>query len=69
MIGGYMLILTRRTGEKIKIGKEIDVTVLAVNGNQVKLGIVAPADISVHREEIFNKIKAEQDHLIGKDEI
>lgn len=64
-----MLILTRRVGEKIKIGEEIDVTVLGVNGIQVKLGIVAPDDTSVHREEIYNKIKAEQAHLICKDKI
>ncbi len=55
-----MLILTRRVGERLMIGDEISVTVLGVKGNQVRLGVHAPADISVHREEIYERIKAEQ---------
>jgi carbon storage regulator len=55
-----MLILTRRVGEAIKIGEEISVTVLGVKGNQVRVGISAPKDVAVHREEIFERIKKEQ---------
>ena len=51
-----MLVLTRRTGEKIRLGKDIAITVVAVNGNQVRLGIGAPRDIQVHREEIHQRI-------------
>ena len=56
-----MLILTRRVGETVVIGNEVTVTVLGVKGNQVRLGINAPKDVAVHREEIFERIKAEQD--------
>lgn len=52
-----MLILTRRIGETLKIGDEIDVTILAVKGNQVRVGIKAPKDVSVHREEIYLRIQ------------
>ena len=52
-----MLILTRKSGESLMIGEDISVTVLGVKGNQVRIGINAPKDISVHREEIFDKIK------------
>jgi carbon storage regulator len=54
-----MLILTRRINESIIIYEDIKVTVLAVKGNQVSLGIVAPKDIAVHREEIYAKIQSE----------
>ena len=52
-----MLILTRKSGESLVIGEDISVTVLGVKGNQVRIGINAPKDISVHREEVFDKIK------------
>jgi carbon storage regulator len=55
-----MLILTRRVGESLKIGEEVTVTVLGIKGNQVRVGIAAPKSVAVHREEIFERIKAEQ---------
>lgn len=57
-----MLILTRRTGESIMIGNEaeIKVTTLSIKGNQVKIGIDAPKDVSVHRDEIYQRICAEK---------
>jgi len=54
-----MLILTRRVGEKLYIGDDIQVAVLGVKGSQVRLGILADKDVPVHREEIYNKIKEE----------
>lgn len=54
-----MLILTRRTGESVMIGDEVTVTVLGTKGNQVRLGINAPKNCPVHREEIFERIKRE----------
>ena len=56
-----MLILTRNAGQTLNIGADIEVTVLGVQGNQVRIGITAPRDISVHREEIYNRIKSEKD--------
>lgn len=55
-----MLVLGRRIGETVIIGENIKVTVLDVNGRQVKLGIDAPKDIPIHRKEIYLKIKAEK---------
>ena len=54
-----MLILTRRVGETLMIGDEVPVTVLGVKGNQVRIGINAPKDVAVHREEIYQRIKRE----------
>lgn len=53
-----MLILTRRAGETITIGDDVTVKVLNISGNQVRLGITAPSNVAVHREEIFNKVQA-----------
>jgi carbon storage regulator len=54
-----MLILTRRVGETVMIGDNVTVTVLGVKGNQVRLGVNAPRDVAVHREEIFERIQQE----------
>jgi carbon storage regulator len=56
-----MLILTRRVGETVMIGNEVTVTILGVKGNQVRVGINAPKTIAVHREEIYDRIKREQE--------
>ncbi|HEY5719703.1 MAG TPA: carbon storage regulator CsrA [Gammaproteobacteria bacterium] len=56
-----MLILTRRVGETLMIGDQVTVTVLGVKGNQVRLGVNAPKDVAVHREEIYERIKRERD--------
>jgi len=56
-----MLILTRRVGEAVVIGEEVTVTVLGVKGNQVRIGIDAPKSVSVHRDEIYERIKNERE--------
>ena len=55
-----MLILTRRTGETVMIGNEVTLTVLGVKGNQVRIGINAPKNVPVHREEIYERIRHEK---------
>ena len=54
-----MLILTRRVGESLMIGDEVNVTVLGIKGNQVRIGVNAPKDVAVHREEIYQRIQQE----------
>jgi carbon storage regulator len=60
-----MLILTRRVGETLVIGDDVTVTVLGIKGNQVRIGVNAPKDVSVHREEIYDRIKREKDDEPG----
>lgn len=64
-----MLILTRRVGETVMIGDDVTITVLGVKGNQVRMGINAPRTVAVHREEIFARIKHEEqdDFVAGAD--
>lgn len=61
-----MLILTRKVGESLLIGDDIEVTVLNVRGNQVKIGVKAPSEVAVHREEIYRRIKQSRDELNEK---
>lgn len=61
-----MLILTRRVGETVMIGNDITVTVLGVKGNQVRVGVNAPKEVAVHREEIYERIKREEQANGGK---
>ena len=59
-----MLILNRRPGETIRIGDDIEVTVLSITGNQIRLGVTAPRDVEVHRQEVYERIHgAEADRL------
>jgi len=55
-----MLILTRRIGETLMVGDDVAITVLGVKGNQIRLGVDAPKDVSVHREEIYQRIQRER---------
>ncbi len=55
-----MLVLSRRLGETLIIGDDVKITVLGISGNQVRVGIAAPKDVSVHREEVYNRIQTEQ---------
>jgi carbon storage regulator len=55
-----MLILTRKANETLIVGNDVTVTILGVKGNQVRIGVNAPKEISVHREEVYNRIKAEK---------
>ena len=64
-----MLILTRRVGEKLVIGDNVTVTVLGVKGHQVRIGIDAPRDVMVNREEIYQRILKEQEALNGDDQV
>jgi carbon storage regulator len=61
-----MLILTRRVGETVVIGNDVTVTVLGVKGNQVRLGVNAPREVTVHREEIYERIQNEHPQADGR---
>jgi carbon storage regulator len=60
-----MLILTRRMGEALMIGDNVTVTVLGIKGNQVRIGVLAPKDVSVHREEIYARIRNEKENGVA----
>lgn len=63
-----MLILTRRVGETLKIGDDVNVTVLGVKGNQVRIGVDAPKHVAVHREEIYDRIHKENQAAEGQND-
>lgn len=64
-----MLILTRRAGETLMIGDDVSITVLGVKGNQVRIGVNAPKTVSVHREEIYQRIQREKTQQAGGDDV
>ena len=61
-----MLILSRRPGESVMIGDDVTVTVLAIKGNQVRLGFAAPQDVAVHREEVYERIRVERSAALSE---
>ncbi|MCF8964340.1 Carbon storage regulator [Providencia rettgeri] len=62
-----MLILTRRVSEEVMIGDDIKIKILGVKGNQVRIGVAAPEDVSVHREEIYQRVLAERNNATASD--
>lgn len=64
--GVIVLILTRKVGESLVIGDDVSIVVLGVKGNQVRIGVDAPKSVSVHREEIYNKIQDEKDLNVNR---
>jgi carbon storage regulator len=63
--GSAMLVLTRRVGETVIVGNDVSVTILGVKGNQIRIGINAPRNVTVHREEIYERIRREQRPVIS----
>ena len=63
------MVLSRRLGETVMIGDDIKLTVLGINGNQVRLGIAAPKEVSVHREEVYRRIQEELDGATHNDRV
>lgn len=61
--GAQMLILTRKVGESVVVGDDVTITVLGVKGNQVRIGINAPKDVSVHREEVYSRIHEDDENF------
>ena len=64
-----MLVLSRRLGETVMIGDDIKLTVLGINGNQVRIGIAAPKEVSVHREEVYRRIQEELEGTTRNDRV
>lgn len=62
-----MLILTRRVSEEVMIGDDIKIKILGVKGNQVRIGVAAPEEVSVHREEIYQRVLAERNNASASD--
>jgi carbon storage regulator len=64
-----MLILTRRIGETLKIGDNIEVTILSLKGNQIRIGVNAPKDVEVHRSEVYERIQKERGNIKNEEEV